>query len=119
MGINFWAIITASFLGIAIDYAWYPLIAGRRIKSGNQIKAMIFITFLVMAFVLRYFVIALGSYSFASGAKVGILIWIGFVLVEMFRQKLLGKKLEKEQILENTRYLLVLFLMGGILGEWQ
>src|SRR5690348_269538 len=90
--INYWAVLVAAAVNMAVGAAWYSrsLFGNQWAKAlnqkledmkkrGNQGIAVSVVTSLITAFILAHFVRYAGSTSFADGLVTGFWLWLGFV----------------------------------------
>jgi hypothetical protein len=87
-------------------------------KGAGRIYAITFVLGLIGAFVLAKIISGLTINSVLYGMKVGLAVWLGFVLPVQATDQMFGRRPFK-LFLINTGYQLVCFLvMGAILGKW-
>jgi hypothetical protein len=132
---NYLAIIVAAILNMLIGYAWYSkiLFAKQWMKAAgltqNDIEkgkktmgpkyGLMMAGSVVTAFVLAWFVQAVGAHSFMDGLKIGLLGWLGMTTTAQLSTSLFSNK-PKELYFINTGYNLVSYcLMSGLLALWR
>ena len=130
---NYLAILVASVVSYIIGALWYsPLLFGKmwcklmnftekdmeKAKAKGMAKNYItmFISVVVMAYVLSQFVVV--GQGWMLGAKVGTLIWFGFLATSMLSKVLWEGKPFALYAINTLHYLVVLVIMGSILGAW-
>ena len=86
-------------------------------KMGLRYGAM-FLSVLVLTYVLAYFVGALGAVTFVSGLLVGFWAWLGFLATTMLGMVLWENKPFTLYLLNASHYLVILALAGGVLAIW-
>ena len=133
--INVWSIIVASIVAFAIGSIWYsPLLFGKewmtltnltekdivgaktRGMTRSYIVQLIFtlITFCVLGFAVSI----LDAHSASSGASLGFLAWLGFVLPTHISPLLWERKPFKLILIHTIGILLNLIVGGAIIGSW-
>jgi len=135
MGVNYLAVLVASVVGFVIGMLWYsPLLFGKmwvklmgfsnkdmkKAKEKGMGKTMLvmFVSILVMSYVLSYFLGALNVSDAIGGAFVGFMAWIGFLATSMLGNVLWGGKPFSLYLIDVLHYLVVIVVMGAILGVW-
>jgi hypothetical protein len=131
MQIHFWAVIIAAIINMGIGALWYSsaLFAKPWVKAtGRSMKemqgagmgyALTSIGSLVMALLLAYFISQVDSGTFLGGAKIGLLMWVGFV-VPTHAANYIFEKRSLELFAINVGYFLIsLMLMGGVIAIWR
>ena len=135
--VNLWAVLVAAIATMIVGFLWYsPVLFARpwmlamgydpedkaRLeelrKGAGRIYAITFVLGLIGAFVLAKIISGLTINSVLYGMKVGLAVWLGFVLPVQATDQMFGRRPFK-LFLINTGYQLVCFLvMGAILGKW-
>ena len=131
---NYWAVLVAAIVGYILGAVWYsPVLFGRqwmKLMGINQkdSKTMhktawkgyvgMFITLLVMAYILAHFVAYTEATTFLLGAVTGFWIWLGFLATTMMGSIFWENKSFRLYLINVGHYLVVLLLMGGILAVW-
>ena len=134
--LNYWAILVSAFINMVVGSVWYsPLIFGKswmkligldkknlekaKQKGMGKIYFIAFISSLIIAFVMSMLIMMLGINSFIIGAKLGLLIWLGFIATTFLGVVLWENKSVKLYLINVLYYLVVLLLIGGMLAVWQ
>lgn len=74
---------------------------------------------IVMVLALQWLVRMTGSFNLVAGAKLGFILWLGFLLPVALSQVLFEKR-STTWLAVHTGYALVqLVVMGAILGVWR
>ena len=135
--VNLWAVLVAAIATMIVGFLWYsPVLFARpwmlamgydpedkaRLeelrKGAGRIYAITFVLGLIGAFVLAKIISGLTINSVLYGMKVGLAVWLGFVLPVQATDQMFGRRPFK-LFLINTGYQVVCFLvMGAILGKW-
>ena len=136
VNINFVAVLVGAAVQMAIGMLWYsPILFGNlwmrlmgftdkdvtKAKKKEMIKSYIimFISILVMTFLVAFFVSKIGVVDFVDGGIVGFQIWIGFIATTMLGSVLWEGKSWKLYLINTGHYLVVLIVSGAILGHWR
>lgn len=130
--INWWAVIVAALINMAIGGIWYSpsvfgkywaKLTGHKTEGGMSMAnlgyAVSIVAALVQAFILVHFVRYAGSTTFWKGLVTGFWLWLAFVAVVMAAMNAFeGRKWDLVRI--NAGYwLLVLLINGGLLAAWR
>ena len=135
MVVNYLAILVVSIVSFIIGMLWYsPLLFGnvwvklmgfneediKKAKEKGMAKNMIvvFISVLVMTYVLAYLIDLLAYSDAGSGAILGFIIWLGFLATSMLGSVLWEGKPAALYLINTSHYLVVLVVSGAILGVW-
>ena len=133
--VNYIAIVVASIISFLFGMLWYsPLLFGNvwiklmgfnkkdmeKAKKKGMGKTLLlsFISTLVTAYVLSYFLVVLRYSSAVDGALFGFMIWLGFLATTMLGGVLWEGKSYSLYFLNITYHLANLIIMGAILGAW-
>jgi len=135
---NYLAIIVAAIVNVALGSLWYsPVLFAKPWTKAMGMKTEDFeksrksmgtgmyfpplIAALVSAFVLAWFLKALGVSSLMGGVQIGFLAWLGFTTTaQVLNSWVFSGGKPKELYFINTGYQLVGFcLMGAILSVWR
>ncbi len=133
MVVNYIAVLLASIASMIVGSLWYsPLLFGNlwtklqgftkrdieKVKNKGMKKLYLisFISNLIMAYVLAYFIGSVGISGFFDGAIIGFMAWIGFVATIMINRVLWENKPVELYLLNILYHLVSLIIMGGILG---
>jgi len=132
--LNWLAIAAAAVVAFIIGGLWYGLIFGKTWinvhgYTDEQIKAMakgqglafglIFLADVIGAIVLAIFIDMLDTVSVVNGIVVGLLAWVGFVVVSEAKNNIAHRKSVKAFALDIGYSMVVLIAMGAILGGWR
>jgi hypothetical protein len=130
---NHVAVVLAAIVFFALGAVWYTVLAAPwsagigktmeqlKMESGGSFMPMVtgFIAILVMCYTLNSLLNRLGDTTFASGAKVGAIVALGFVAASLalhYGFEMRGVSLWTI----NSGYVLVgLTLAGAIIGGWR
>lgn len=135
MDVNYVAVLAAGVLAMVIGYLWYsPMLFGNswmklvgltkeKIESQkNQMPktySLMFVSALVMAYVLSYFIAFAGGTDIVTGAIGGFWAWLGFVATSMLSGALFTNKPMKLYVIDAGYYLVLLVVMGSLLASWR
>lgn len=129
---NHVAILVSAVILWLLGAVWYspvlfarPWMAMVKVPSEGKNRKMLtgmissFILDIVMAFVLDHVIKWSGADSFAMGALVGFIMWLGFIAAPGLPQGIYeGRPFKLFAI--NTGYMLVgLIVIGGVLAVWR
>ncbi len=133
--INYLSVLVAAVVGFVIGSLWYTVLFGKvwmklmefspkqlaKNKKKGMMGSMIFmfISILVMAYVVDYLLIYTGGVNMTAGAMLGFWVWLGFVATTMTGQVLWEGKSWKLYFINVAHYLVVLIVMGAILAAWR
>ncbi len=130
--LNPWAILVCALFLWFLGAVWYsPLmfakpwiaIVGR--KMGEKPKGVVWgmlsslIGDLLLALVLSHFVIWSGAATYAEGALLGLICWVGFVLAPLFPQHIYEGRPRIYFAINGGYWLVGLLVAGGILAAWR
>ena len=92
----------------------------QKAKQKGMAKTLIvaFISVLISSYILSYFINISGATTLADGAQIGFWIWLGFIATVMLGSILWENKPFKLYLINTSRYLLALVVMGAILAVW-
>ena len=133
--INYWAILVASIVSMAIGFLWYsPLLFGNAwLKvSGINTKEIekqkekgmgkkffaSFVSTLIMTYVLALFLKYMGVTLISEGLFIGFLIWLGFTATISLGPVLWQGKPVKIFLINTSHELVCLLVMSLILTLW-
>ena len=131
--LNFFALFIAAVLAMIIGAVWYsPLmfakpwmkLSGVSPKDAERSDmkktyGLMFVSTVVAAYVLAYFVKFLNVDSVIAGFVLGFWIWLGFVATTMLPSVLFENKPWKLYLINTGYQLAVLVVMGAVLAVWQ
>jgi hypothetical protein len=78
-----------------------------------------FIGDLLLSFVLAHMVLWSGADSFAMGAFIGFIVWLGFFAAPNFPQGIYERRPFKLFAINNGYWLIGLLVCGGLLAAWK
>ncbi len=133
--INYWAVLVAAFASYVIGALWYsPLLFGKAWmelmgftekdmqdakKKGMAKKyGIMFVSTLVMSYVLAHVVDYTESTTVIAGAQAGFWIWLGFIAPVSLGSVLWEGKSWTLWLINASYYLVVLLIMGAVLAVW-
>ena len=131
--INYVAVLVAAVAANVIGFLWYSKVlfgnvwmklsgiteAQMKADKNNMmsIYGMMFLTSLVMAYVLAHFEQAGGASDITMGVMVAFWAWLGFVATTMLGTVLFDKKPFKLFLINSGYHLVSLMVMGAILVQ--
>ncbi len=136
-GLNPWAVLVSAALLWVLGAVWYspalfakPWMAALKIQppaamtpahKKSLLAGMIasLIGDLVLAFVLWHMVSWAHAHTFAWGAFVGVLCWIGFVAAPNFPQGIYEQRPFSLFAINSGYWFVCLLLSGGLLAVWR
>jgi hypothetical protein len=134
--VNYFAVILAAILEMALGFAWYGPLFGRpwrkmmhmpadmagQQKGMAKIFAIQALGALLMAFIMAHALIFASAYLAETGVAAGIMVgfanWIGFVAPVTVGSVLWENKPWKLWFINAGYYLVSLILMGILLSLW-
>lgn len=139
--INWWAILLAVAVNMAVGMAWYSKsffgkewmkLTGRKMEdmgkdkngSANQSYMMTTVGALVQAYVLAHFVTYAAYFyptysNFSVGVLTGLWSWLAFVAVPQGTNTLFEGRRKKLWAINTGYFLVVLLVNGVILASWH
>ena len=132
--INIWAVLAAAVVNMVVGYFWYRPLFGKMWKSlmgftDESIKSMKlsqtqsmglgFVTSLVTAYVLGYFVVLLNTTGLGGAWQLAFWIWLGFLATTTAGSFIWEGKPLKLFVLNVAGQLVALFLMAVVLVFWK
>ena len=134
VAVNYWIVLVAAVAGMVIGFLWFGPLFGKQYmalmnfdkkkmqeakkKGMGKTYALAYLTSLVMAYVLAYFVSYAGAKTIADGAALGFLVWIGFFATTQLGMVLWEGKPVKLYVITTLHYLVTLAVMAAILAVW-
>ncbi len=131
--VNYLAVLLSAVAAMVIGFLWYGPLFGKEwmllvglteakmAKAKDQMGQMyglMFVSSLVMAYVLAHFVwyAAPGSLTLLIAVKTAVWAWLGFVITTQLSKFLFSpdKKPVKLLVIESSYYLVTLIVMGVI-----
>ncbi len=132
MAFNYVAILVAALIHYALGALWYgPLFGKPWMKMmGINAKNMkptnmgaryfgAFVTALIIAFVLAYFIMGAGASNVMEGMAIAFFLWLGFIATVLLTSVLWENKPFSLYVLNIGYYLVGFLIMGAILAGWQ
>jgi hypothetical protein len=130
---NPWAILVSAVIQWILGAVWYspvlfakPWMAMLKItpdpdKRKSMIFGMIssFIGSLILSFVLWHMINWAGATSYAGGAFVGFLNWLGFIAAPNFAQGIYEGRPVKLFLINSGYWLVGILVTGGLLAVWR
>jgi len=134
--INIWAVLVAAVVSMIIGSVWYGPVFGKQYmlakgmdkwskEKQDKMKKAMPVTFLaqfianvIMFYAFAMIVSGLNQNSLIGGIKVGLLIWIGFILPLKLGEELWGGKMILFWYGAGSM-LLTLLAAGAIVGAWH
>lgn len=129
--INYWAVLVAAVVNMVIGYLWYGPVFGKiwvklmgftpekmeemKKKPMGKSYAIMFVSSLVMAYVLAHFVVVWSVSDIYGGLQVAFWVWLGFIATVMTGSVLWEGKSWQLYILNVAYYLVSLSVMAKIL----
>lgn len=130
--INYWAVLVAAVIRMAVGFAWYspPVL----LKPWQQLtgvtpetmraglgRAMVVdvIASLIMAFALANIIGASGITDWFNGAMAGFWVWLGFIATMMVSLWGYEDRSLKLIAINLGNNLIALVLMGALLAVWR
>ncbi|HSX41671.1 MAG TPA: DUF1761 domain-containing protein [Candidatus Saccharimonadales bacterium] len=130
MDVSIWAVIVAAAINMVVGYLWYSkaLFAeawskavGKKMEDmsgGGQGYALTTVGALVQAWILGLLVHWRGADSLWLGAKVGFLVWLGFVATTYATSYIFESRPKKLYYINVGYFLVVLVINGALLAIW-
>ncbi len=127
--VNFIALLAAAVVNMIVGSFWYsPAGFGKlwiklskvemdKNKNMGLMYALTFVGSLVQAFVLSRIIMYAGSADMISGAKIGLLVGLGFLATTSLNNVVFGGKPLKLYYLDLGYYLVVLVINGALLAS--
>ena len=129
--INYWAVVGATVAAMVVGALWYgPLFGkqwrklancaeGEKHKGAGQAMAGQLVATLLTAYVLAHFAHYANANSVLGGAKLGVWVWLGFVVTTQVQGVLFERKPRALFFINASNMLLTLLLMGMIIAVWR
>lgn len=129
--VNYLAIIVAGVASMIIGYVWYGPLFGKNwmklvgisqqdIEAGKKempkTYGLMYVSSIVMAYVLAVFIYYAAATDIVSGAMVGFWAWLGFVATVMSGSVLFEKRPVNLYYLNAGYNLVTLVVMGAIIA---
>lgn len=138
--INFWAVLLAGIISMALGFLWYGPLFGKVWMRGNGINPddkelmddmqksagpaylQMFVGALIMAYVFAHVLWAYRSSmpmeAWIAGLQGGFWMWLGFILPVKYGDILWNKKPFSAVAVDLSYYLLLLLVNGILLSYW-
>ena len=133
--VNLVAVLVAAVASMVIGFLWYsPFLFGNMwMELSGMSKAKLgkakskwmtlnyfamFVSSLVMSYVLAHFIKYTQSTTIMDGAVAGFWLWLGFIATVSLGMVLWEGKPFKLYVLKNAHQLISLIVMGAILATW-
>lgn len=127
---NIWAIIVAAVAAFVASAIYYVVFAKQRAKLSPAAKAetgkppawqmiLEIVRNLVLAFVLAYLVKESGIDGEGKAAVLSLLLWVGFPVILLSGSIMYEKVPAKLAAIHSGDWLIKLFLMTAIIGNWR
>jgi hypothetical protein len=130
--INWWAVIVAALIRIAVGFIWYSPFAFLKpwqgmtgvtqetMRAGTPKAVGIDVAMsLIMAFALANIVGASGITDWVNGALAGFWVWLGFVFTSFFVLWAYENRPLQLVAINTGHNLVALILMGALLAGWR
>jgi hypothetical protein len=129
---NHWAILVSALVLWVFGAVWYspalfakPWMAALSIDLGHPRKGLAFgmicslLGDLLVAFALLHFILWSGASTYATGAFVGFLAWLGFFVATQFPQGVYERRPFRLFAINAGYWLVGLLAVGGLLAVWR
>jgi hypothetical protein len=131
--VNYLAVVVAAIVQMVLGALWYsPILFGKmwmklvgmpsdyKPKGVAKSYMLMFISALIMAFVLALVVNLTGIFSIAGGVTAAFWVWIGFIATTGVSEYLwtIKPKPWTLYVLNQAYWLVSLLIMGGLLAIW-
>ena len=129
--LNYWAILLSAIASMVIGGVWYShkvfgiawmKLSGKTkadIKGANTAMGYMFLTALIMAYVLAHFVYLFGAKGFAGGLQLGIWAWLGLIATTMSSNYIFEGRPWKLFLINGLFRLVEVCAMTVILSCWR
>lgn len=127
VGINWWALLMAALVNIAIGAVWFsPRLFGARkaqVKAaqprGVLTYTAIMVASLIQTWIFVHFVRYAGSITFWEGVVTGFWLWLGLVVITGLIYHLFENRNRKLWRIYAGYFLLTMLINGGLLAAWR
>ncbi len=131
--VNYWAVLVAAIAQMIIGALWYSPVLFRKqwmslmnlteesMKSKKKAQrgyVLMFVSALVMCYVLAHFVVYTKATTMLDGMLTGFWLWLGFIATVTLGGFLWEGKSFKLYLLNVTYWLVTLVVTGAILAVW-
>lgn len=139
VNINYLAVLIAALIPMVLGMPWYdphtptgkawckwmkidhndPKTKEEMKKGMGKAMGGMFLSALLMSYILAHFVDYTVSNTFTLGMQTGFWLWLGFIATSMASAVFFTKKPWKIFFVDSGFYLVALVLMGGVLALWR
>ena len=132
MGINYLAVLTAALSGFAVGAVWYGPLFGKQWMQASRadedmkpridvagIYGLTFALSLLAALVLELVIGEVHATSVLAGARIGFLVWLGFILTVRVTEALFNRTDMRLVMIDSGYRLVWAVVMSIILAVWQ
>jgi len=108
--------------GVVFKKSWMALVGfaeGEKPKNAALGMVASFIACVLLSYVLVHIVSWTAAATFPSGAKIGIICWLGFMAPPLFTQHIYENRRVNLFAINAAYWLLVMALGGGILAAFR
>lgn len=128
---NVLAVLAAAVLMWLVGWAWYggifksswrtlvPQPAGQKASSPAAVMMLILVACIILSFALAKIVLLTGQTSFSSGAFIGVVCGLGFLVPPIFTQHVAETRPFKLFGINAIYWLVAMLLAGGLLAVWK
>jgi hypothetical protein len=129
--INYWAVVVTALIPMVLGALWYSpaLFAGPWMRAAGRTEADLIgagrgyvlsaVCALVTSYILARVVDWAEADSFVEGARVGLLIWVGFVATVLAVTTYFNGRPRMLWFVNAGYQAVALLLMGGLLAVWD
>lgn len=116
-------VVGSLWYGPLFGKQWMKLTGTKEMNMGKdempKFYILMFVTSLVQSYVIAYFVTGMGSFDAISGALVGFIAWVGFVVAGKLSEFLADRRPMNLLYLDSGYRLVIFVLMGAVLAVWR
>jgi hypothetical protein len=129
---NHWAVLVSALILWLLGAVWYspalfakPWMAALGIRPDGEKKGLAlgmvssFIGDLILSFVLLHFILWANAATWATGAFIGFISWLGFIAAPAFPQGIYERRPFKLFAINTGYWLVGLLITGGLLAVWR
>lgn len=130
--VNHWAVLVSALILWFLGALWYspvlfvkPWMAALGVVPNHPRKGIVtgmissFIGDLLVAFALLHIIYWSEAATYAAGAFVGFLCWLGFIAATQFPQGIYENRPFKLFAINSGYWLVGLLVIGGLLAVWR
>lgn len=132
MSINLLAVAASAIASLLLGFLWYTVVFRQpyldglgktteelaRGPSTLQASIMHLVGAFVMAYILTWFIGAMGQPTVTDGLRVGALVWLGFIAAAIGPMYAFQAFSFQFFAISTGYHLVALLIMGAILGQW-